>query len=228
MKSPFIVSSSVGRKFVMSLSGAFLVLFFTFHAAMNVVAVISADAYNWICAVLGANWYALVATLILAGGVLLHIMYGVWLTLQNRRARGRERYAVSKNPPGVHWSSKNMLVLGLVVLCGLGIHLVHFWAKMQLVEVMGGHENNLGFSPQDGASLIAFTFSKWYNVLIYLVWFAAIWLHLNHGIWSMFQSSGINNQTWLPRLKCLSNWWTTIVVAMFALVVLVFFIKSLI
>ncbi len=227
MKPPFIVSSSVGRKFVMSLSGAFLVLFFTFHAAMNVVAIISGDAYNWICAALGANWYAIAGTLVIAGGVVLHILYGIWLTFQNRRARGTQRYAVSKNPPGVHWSSRNMLVLGFVVLAGLCVHLVHFWSKMQLVELMGAHENALGLSPQDGAGLIALTFSKWYNVVIYLVWFAALWLHLTHGIWSMFQSSGISNQTWLPRLKCISNIWTTAVVAMFAIVVIVFFIKSL-
>ncbi len=227
MNLPFVVSSSVGRKFVMSISGAFLVLFFTFHAAMNVVAIISADAYNWICAVLGANWYAIAGTLVIAGGVVLHIMYGIWLTLQNRRARGRDRYAVSKTPPGVGWSSQNMLVLGFVVLAGLCIHLVHFWSKMQLVELMGAHENSLGLSPQDGAGLIAIAFSSWYNVVIYLVWFAALWLHLNHGIWSMFQSSGISNQTWLPRLKAVSNVWTTLVVAMFAIVVIVFYIKSL-
>ncbi len=228
MKLPFIVSSSVGRKFVMSLSGAFLVLFLTFHAAMNIVAIISADAYNWICEMLGANWYALVATLVLAGGVVVHILYGIWLTLQNRRARGGDRYAVSKTPPGVGWSSQNMLVLGLIVLGGLAVHMIHFWSKMQLVEVMGGHENSLGLSPTDGTALIEYTFSKWYNAVIYLVWFAAIWLHLNHGIWSMFQSSGISNQTWFPRLKTISNIWTTLVVAMFAVVVIVFFIKSLI
>jgi succinate dehydrogenase / fumarate reductase cytochrome b subunit len=227
MKLPFIVSSSVGRKFVMSLSGAFLVLFFTFHAAMNVVAIISADAYNWICEMLGANWYAIAGTLVIAGGVVLHILYGIWLTLQNRKARGTQRYAVSKTPPGVAWSSKNMLVLGFVVLGGLCIHLIHFWSKMQLVELMGGHENSLGLAPTDGAGLIAITFSKWYNVVIYLVWFAALWLHLSHGMWSMFQSSGLANQTWLPRLKCIANAWTTIVVAMFAIVIIVFFIKSL-
>jgi succinate dehydrogenase / fumarate reductase cytochrome b subunit len=227
MKLPFIVSSSVGRKFVMSLSGAFLVLFFTFHAAMNVVAIVSADAYNWICAALGANWYAIAGTLVIAGGVVLHILYGIWLTLQNRRARGSQRYAVSKNPPGVAWSSKNMLVLGFVVLGGLAIHLMHFWARMQLVELMGGHVNALDLAPTDGAGLIAVIFSKWYHVVIYLVWFAALWLHLTHGIWSMFQSSGISNQTWLPRLKTIANAWATIVVAMFALVVVVFFIKSL-
>jgi succinate dehydrogenase / fumarate reductase cytochrome b subunit len=227
MKLPFIVSSSVGRKFVMSLSGAFLVLFFTFHAAMNVVAIISADAYNWICEMLGANWYAIVGTLVIAGGVVLHILYGIWLTLQNRKARGTQRYAVSKTPPGVAWSSKNMLVLGFVVLGGLALHLSHFWAKMQLVELMGAHENNLGLLPTDGAGLIAIMFSKWYNVVLYLVWFAALWLHLSHGMWSMFQSSGMSNQTWLPRLKAIANAWTTIVVAMFAAVVIVFYIKSL-
>ncbi len=211
----------------MSISGAFLVLFITFHAAMNIVAIISADAYNWICAVLGANWYALVATLVLAGGVCVHILYGCWLTLQNMRARGKQRYAVSKNPPGVGWSSRNMFVLGVVVLGGLCVHLIHFWSKMQLVEVMGEHVNSLGFNPQDGASLIAFTFGKWYNVLIYLVWFAAMWLHLTHGMWSMFQSAGVSNQKWLPRLKFIGNAWATLVMGMFALVVIVFFIKSL-
>ncbi len=227
MKPPFIVSSSVGRKLVMSISGAFLVLFITFHAAMNVVAIISADAYNWICAILGANWYALVATLVLAGGVFVHILYGCWLTLQNMRARGKQRYAVSKNPPGVHWSSRKMLVLGAVVLGGLGLHLAHFWAKMQLVEVLGKHENSLGLSPQDGAALIEYTFSHWYIALVYLVWLAALWLHLQHGIWSMFQSAGISNQKWLPRLKTIANAWTTLVVGMFMLVVIVFYIKSL-
>jgi succinate dehydrogenase / fumarate reductase cytochrome b subunit len=212
----------------MSLSGAFLVLFVTFHAAMNVVALISAEAYNWICAMLGANWYALVGTLVLAGGVGIHILYGVWLTWQNLRARGSERYAVSKIPEGVTWSSRTMFVLGLVVLGGLCLHLIHFWAKMQLVEVMGGHENSLGFSPQDGASLIAYTFGKWYNALIYIVWLVALWFHLTHGMWSMFQSSGINNSTWLPRLKWLANVWTTLVIAMFIAVVIGFFIESLI
>lgn len=227
MKPPFIVGSSVGRKFVMSISGAALVLFITFHSLMNAVALISAEAYNWVCAVLGANWYALVATVGLAALVVVHIAYGCWLTLQNRRARGRIRYAVTENSPGVAWSSKNMLVLGFVVLGGLFVHLVHFWAKMQLVEVLGGHENSLGLSPQDGAGLIAHTFGQWYNVVIYLVWLGALWFHLTHGIWSMFQSSGLNNQKWLPRLKCVANIWATVFVGLFMLVVVVFYLKSI-
>jgi succinate dehydrogenase / fumarate reductase cytochrome b subunit len=228
MKPPFIVSSSIGRKLVMSISGAFLVLFLTFHAVMNAVALISADAYNWVCAVLGANWYAIIGTLVIAAGVVVHILYAVWLTLQNLRARGKQRYAVTKTEEGVAWSAKNMLVLGFVVLGGLCVHLIHFWSKMQLVELMGEHVNSLGIHPQDGASMIAYTFGQWYNVVIYLVWFTAIWLHLTHGMWSMMQTTGWNNQKWLPRVKAIADVWSTIIMVLYAAVVVVFFIKSLI
>ena len=224
----FVYSSSIGRKFIMSISGAFLVLFITFHAVMNGVALISADAYNWICAVLGVNWYAIIGTAVLAGGVALHILYGLLLTLQNLRARGKQRYAMEKRSEGVAWSSRNMFVLGLVVLGGLGVHLIHFWSKMQLTELLGGHENSLGIHPQDGAAMISYTFSQWYNVAIYLVWLVALWLHLTHGIWSMLQTVGLDNQKWLPRIKCIGNIWATLVMGLFALVVVVFYIKSLI
>ncbi len=211
----------------MSISGCALVLFILFHMSMNLVALFSADAYNMICAFLGANWYALVATVGLAALVVIHIGYAFLLTVENYRARGKQRYAVTVNEPGVKWASKNMLVLGFVVLGGLAIHLVHFWSKMQLVEILGLHENGLGLSPTDGAALIQYTFSKWYNVLIYLVWFVALWFHLTHGVWSMFQTAGFANDTWYPRLKCIANIVATLIFLGFAAVVVLFYVKSL-
>lgn len=222
----FLVKSSLGRKLVMAVSGCFLVLFLLFHMAMNLAALFSADAYNMICAFLGANWYALVGTVVLAGGVLIHFAYALLLTWQNRKARGNVRYAMTVKEKGVDWASKNMLVIGFIVLCGLGLHLVHFWSKMQLVEIMGGHENSLGLTPTDGAALIAFTFSKWYNALIYIVWLASIWFHLTHGVWSMFQTAGWANDKWYPRLKCIANLISTLICGGFALVVVIFFLKE--
>lgn len=222
----FLVKSSLGRKLVMAVSGCFLVLFLLFHMAMNLAALFSADAYNMICAFLGANWYALVGTVVLAGGVLIHFAYALLLTWQNRKARGNVRYAMTVKEKGVDWASKNMLVIGFIVLCGLGLHLVHFWSKMQFVEIMGGHENSLGLAPTDGAALIAFTFSKWYNALIYIVWLAAIWFHLTHGVWSMFQTAGWANDKWYPRLKCIANLISTLICGGFALVVVIFFLKE--
>lgn len=224
----FLSNSSLGRKLVMSISGCFLVLFILFHMSMNVVAIISADGYNAICEFLGANWYALAGTAVLALGVLVHFVYAIILTIQNRRARGNIRYEVTVTEKGVDWASKNMFALGVVIVLGLALHLYNFWAKMQLVELLGQHTNSLGFSPADGASLIQYTFSQWYYVVLYLVWFAALWFHLTHGVWSMFQTVGWANDTWYPRLKCISNIVATLVFLGFAAVVVFYFVSSLI
>ena len=211
----------------MSVSGCFLVLFLLFHMSMNLAALVSADAYNMICEFLGANWYALAGTAVLAAGVVVHFVYAIVLTVQNRRARGNVRYAVTVKEEGVDWASKNMLAIGFVVAGGLALHLFNFWSKMQLVELTGGHVNSLGYSPADGAALIEYTFSQWYYVTLYIVWLAALWFHLTHGVWSMFQTAGWANDTWYPRLKCLANIVATLMFAGFAAVVVVFFIKSL-
>ena len=76
----WLVNSSVGRKVVMSITGIALILFLTFHMAMNLVAVFSERGYNAICEFLGANWYALVGSMGLAALFLIHIIYAVWLT----------------------------------------------------------------------------------------------------------------------------------------------------
>ena len=119
----------------MALTGICLVLFVTFHVLMNAVALIWPAAYNQVCEFLGANWYALIASAGLAVLFILHIVYALWLTLQNRAARGNDRYLVTTRPPQVEWASKNMLVLGIVVLAFLVVHLIQFWAKMQWQEL---------------------------------------------------------------------------------------------
>lgn len=228
--SCFLSNSSVGKKLVMSITGCFLVLFILFHMSMNLTAIISPEGYNAICEFLGANWYALAGTMVLAAGVVLHFIYALILTWENYKARGSQRYAVTVKEPCVSWASKNMLVLGFIILGGLVIHLFNFWAKMQLVEVLGGHESFVGdrmVGAADGAALIAYTFSQWYYVVIYLVWFLALWFHLTHGVWSMFQTVGWANDTWYPRLKCIANVVATIIFLGFAAVVIVYFIRSL-
>ena len=221
-----LFTSTIGRKLIMSISGLFLILFLLFHMSMNIAAVFSTEAYNAICEFLGANWYALAGTLILAAGFVVHIIYASILTLHNRSSRGTQRYAVEATPKSVTWASRNMFVLGLVVVLGLLLHLYNFWYNMQFAEIIGNHE--LGpFPPADGAAYIAALFSSPVYCIIYLVWFAAIWFHLTHGFWSAFHTIGWDNQTWLPRLKRIANVVATIVFLCFALVVIVFYLRSL-
>lgn len=223
-----IFTSSIGRKLVMSITGAFLVLFLLFHTSMNVVAIFSDEGYNAICEFLGANWYALAGTLVIAGGAVLHILFATILTLLNRKARGTQHYAVQHNPKGVSWASRNMYVLGIIIFGGLALHLVNFWAKMQLVEITMTHEQieQLPISPTDGAAHLLDVFSNPVFAILYLIWFAAIWMHLTHGVWSMFQSIGWGNQTWYPRLKWAANILSTLIVLALVAVVVVFYLRG--
>jgi succinate dehydrogenase / fumarate reductase cytochrome b subunit len=199
---------------------------------MNAVALIWPGAYNAVCEFLGANWYALVASLGLAALFIIHIIYALWLTVQNRRARGVDRYAVSAHYPGVEWSSKNMLVLGIVVLAFLVVHMVQFWSKMQLQELLSHNlsayptVNGLIADPAYGTLFLELAFSQWYTPVIYIIGFIALWFHMNHGFWSMFQTIGWNNNTWLPRLKKIALWWTSIVVALFIAQAIVFTVRA--
>ena len=133
----WLCDSSIGRKVVMSVTGIALVLFLTFHASMNVVALFSAEGYNMICEFLGSNWYAVAATLALAALVVIHIIYAFWLTMQNRKARGNNRYDVTSKPDKVEWASQNMLVLGIIVVLGRVLHLYNFWDNLMFAELMG-------------------------------------------------------------------------------------------
>jgi succinate dehydrogenase / fumarate reductase, cytochrome b subunit len=209
----WLIDSSIGRKLIMSITGVFLVLFLLFHSCMNIVVIISPEGYNAICAFLGANWYAVAGTSVLAAGFVIHILYALFLSYQNLVARGPVRYAMKKNQAGVSWASRNMLILGAVVFGFLALHMYNFWFKMQFAELSGIHTGN--FEPSKGAEYVKELFSNKVYCIIYIVWLAALWLHLTHGIWSALQTTGLNNKTWLPRVKVISNIISTIVILMF-------------
>lgn len=228
LNSMWLTKSSIGRKVVMSLSGTALILFLTFHACMNVVAIFSGEAYNAICEFLGSNWYAVAGTVLLVGLIAIHFIYAVILTLQNRKARGANRYAVTDKPEKVDWASQNMFVLGIIICLGLMLHLFNFWFNMMFAEFAnGGYAFANDLLATDGYGMIVYTFSGAgtlsivYTVL-YLVWFAAIWFHLTHGMWSAMQTLGLNGKTWFNRWRCISNIYVTLLMLCYAAVVIYF------
>lgn len=217
----WLCDSSVGRKVVMSLTGIALILFLTFHASMNVVALISKEGYNMICEFLGANWYAVVATVGLAALVVLHFVFAFILTIQNRKARGNNRYAVTDKPEKVEWASQNMLVLGIIVILGMALHLFNFWWNMMATELGMNAGNGIGAA--DGFEQIVNTFQNPIYVVIYIVWLVALWFHLTHGMWSSMQTMGWSGKIWFKRWRCISYIYSTIVILMFAVVAVAFY-----
>lgn len=228
----WLTSSSIGRKFVMAITGACLVLFVTFHVLMNSVALFWPAAYNVVCEFLGANWYALVASAGLAALFIIHIIYALWLTVQNRRARGNDRYDINGKAPHVEWSSKNMLVLGIVVLAFLVVHMIQFWAKMQLQELLSHDLDALPLvgeapaSPAMGTLYLQLAFENWWTPVVYIIGFIALWFHMNHGFWSMFHTIGWDNNIWINRLKTIGCWWTSIVVLLFIAQAILFTVQA--
>ena len=133
---------SIGRKFIQAVSGAFLVVFLLLHGTINFFSVIDSftggwDAYDGLFQ-LGCDFMALpIVTImvpVLALGIIVHIIYGCYLTWYNVKARGGyKRYEVASKAKADSWSAKNMFVLGIIILGILFFHLTHFWAKMQLL-----------------------------------------------------------------------------------------------
>ena len=223
------LTSSIGKKFIQSISGAFLIIFLLLHGTINFFSVIDSFTGKYGIAAedeilfskgdglfkLGCDFMSTpvvdIMVPILALGFVVHIGYGIWLSVENYIKRGGvKRYAVASKAKNDSWSAKNMFVLGIIILGFIGFHLTHFWAKMQLPEMfgIGNFENNPYF-------LLEATFSKWWILALYLVWFFCIWLHLTHGFWSMFQTIGWNNKKWLPRLRVIGIVVSTLIILLF-------------
>ena len=208
----------------MSITGIALILFLTFHGCMNLVALFSREGYNLVCELLGANWYAVAGTAVLAALVLLHFVYALVLTLQNQKARGSNRYKVTSKPEQVEWASQNMFVLGLIVILGLLLHLFNFWFNMMYAEIANAGFTYVGTveSAGDGYGLIAYTFGHPVYAVLYVIWFVAIWFHMTHGFWSALQTLGWSGKIWFKRWRIIGNVYVTILMLIFLVVVLKF------
>ena len=224
--------SSITKKLIMSISGLFLILFLLLHTTINFFAVVDAFKGTW-GAPAGEGWYAggcwFMATPvidimvpILALGFFVHIIYAGILTYGNYKARGPQRYAVAHKGKAESWASKNMLVLGVIVLGFVAFHMSHFWAEMQYVEWFKGEH----VAPESVYALMEITFGKLWMVIIYIVWFAALWFHLTHGFWSAFQTIGLSNSIWEKRLYCLGKIFVGIIVLGFSIVAVNAFLQA--
>ena len=207
------LTSSIGKKFIQSITGAFLIVFLLLHGTINFFSVLDtfSGKFNVVanddllfstgdglfklgCDFMSTGFISIMVP-ILALGFIIHIGYGIWLTVDNYIRRGGiKRYEVASKAKNDSWSAKNMAILGILILGILAFHLTHFWAKMQLQEFMGAEADNPYY-------LLIATFRNPWVVACYIIWFIVLFLHLEHGFWSMFQTIGWNNKKWLKRLK---------------------------
>ena len=185
-----LIKSSLARKYVMALSGLFLVTFLILHVTINLASVFSPDFFNEASHFMGYN--PIVQFLmqpILIAGVIVHFVMGFVLELQNKKARDVKyvKYNGGANAP---WTSRNMIFSGLVILAFLGLHFYDFWVHEMT-------DNYVEANPQDPTRYYSETVEKFapiWRTVLYVVSFILLALHLWHGFASSFQSMGVNNK----------------------------------
>lgn len=210
------LSSSLGRKVLMALTGLFLILFLAVHLAGN-LQLLKSDggrAFNIYAHFMTSNPVVKTISIVNFSFIALHIVWAAILTRRNRAARGAVGYTVNKNSSTL--ASRNMGILGTLILVFLVIHLKGFWyqthwGNIPVVNYDGSEAKDL-FAVVDAAYSL-----EWY-VVLYVVSMAVVGFHLYHGFGSAFQTLGLNHVKYNPVIKFVGVAFAIIVPALFAII----------
>jgi len=219
------LTSSIGKKIILSLSGLFLIAFLCVHLTLNLFLIFdnSGDLFNIGAHFMATNPLIKIIEPILAIGFITHIVLATTLTLQNRQARPI-KYDKRNQSGNCTWSSRNMYILGGMVLIFLVIHLFNFWWKIKVTgDPLLADTIVDGVHMENSYALVAGLFKSCFvYCLIYILGGIFLGLHLAHGFWSAFQSIGLCNKIWRKRWECLAKLFAIIIGGGFSIIPLYF------
>jgi succinate dehydrogenase / fumarate reductase cytochrome b subunit len=167
---------------------------------------------------------------VLALGFIIHIIWSGWITIENMRARPT-KYAGGDKLISWYAPSKNMFILGGLVLAFLVLHISNFWWKMKVTGaplLAETHVDVAGVATEmeNAYALVSSLFiNSMFHNIVYIIGSIFLGLHLSHGFWSAFQTIGLNNDIWVKRLKCLANLFAIVLALGFAYIPIYFMIK---
>ena len=212
------LTASIGRKFVMSLSGLFLVVFIAVHLGLNLLLIFdnSGDLFNQGAHFMATNPLIKVMEPILGLGFIIHIVWSFFLEYQNWKARP-VKYAKKNMSGASSWASRNMLVLGGLVLVFLVLHIMDFFWVIKF------NPEEIEQLAKGDYDLVAGLFkTSIFACILYIVGGVLLGIHLSHGFWSAFQTLGLNNKHWLNRWKVIGTIYAILVAVGFAVIPLYF------
>lgn len=223
-----LLTASIGKKFIMSLTGIFLMMFILVHLSLNLLLIFddSGALFNRGAHFMESNPVIKIVEIVLGLGFLVHILWSLVISYRNWKARP-VTYARKDRRQSSTWSSRNMLILGALILVFLVIHLANFfWIinfnSHSLAEIPAGGE-----TMKDTYTLVSglFKASIPYSIL-YIVGAVLLGLHLTHGFWSVFQTLGLSSSRWVNRLKKVAWIYAIIVAVGFSAIPLYFIFNS--
>lgn len=209
-------SSSIGRKFLMGLSGLFLVTFIAIHLLINSFSLVSAELFNAGSHFMATNPLIQAMQYVLAFGFLFHIIMGIVLTRKNYAARP-VKYAMNKPGENSSFSSRSMIITGMLVLVFLILHIKDFFIPIKFDHGSYGTDYDL----------LVLVFSNPLYVAIYVISFILLAIHLNHGFQSAFQTIGVNHPKYTPTIKFLGVLYCVVVGLGFSSIALFHYFNSM-
>ncbi len=222
------LSASIGRKVFMSLTGLFLISFLFVHLTLNLFLIFdnSGNLFNQAAHFMATNPIIKIVEPILALGFIIHIIWSGWITLENMKARP-QGYASGDQLLKWWAPSKNMFILGAMILVFLVLHLFNFWVKIKFTgDPLLGQITVAGAEMENTYALVSNLFIHYplYD-LIYVLGGILVGLHISHGFWSAFQTIGLSNINWMKRLKYIANLIGIVFAVGFSSIPLYFLIK---
>jgi succinate dehydrogenase / fumarate reductase cytochrome b subunit len=190
-----LFGSSLVKKYWMSLTGLFLISFLVVHCAVNATIFYNDGGmtFNKVAHFFGTNPIIRTMEIVLFIGLIVHIIDGLLLYFQNRKARP-VKYAYEKPSASSTWYSRSMALLGTLLLLFLLMHLYHFWLRTRFtgLTIQQQHLIYEGHRYEDLFGEMKFVFSHAWVVILYVLGCISLFWHLLHGFRSAFQSLGIN------------------------------------
>ena len=219
-----LFKTSVARKVAMALSALFLILFLIIHLAVNLTSVISENTFNELSHFMGTNPLIQFAMQpVLLAGVIFHFVMGFVLEIQNKRARGSEKYYAYNGGANSSWMSRNMIITGVMILLFLGLHLWDFWVGEMNYKYIQFKEPN----PTRYYHELIEKFHEPLRVGMYVLCFVFLCLRLLHGFQSAFQSMGWKDDARKKLISQVGNWYSYIICGGFIFIALFHYIKFL-
>ena len=219
-----LFKTSVARKVAMALSALFLILFLIIHLAVNLTSVISENTFNELSHFMGTNPLIQFAMQpVLLAGVIFHFVMGFVLEIQNKRARGSEKYYAYNGGANSSWMSRNMIITGVMILLFLGLHLWDVWVGEMNYKY-------IQFKEPDPTRYYHELIEKFHEPLrvgMYVLCFVFLCLHLLHGFQSAFQSMGWKDNARKKLISQVGNWYSYIICGGFIFIALFHYIKFL-
>jgi succinate dehydrogenase / fumarate reductase cytochrome b subunit len=220
-------TSSVGKKLVMAFTGIFLILFLIVHAGLNACIWANDEGlmFNKAAHFMGSFVLPRILEIGLFVGIILHIVQGYMLTLENRSKRS-VGYAVNY-AKGSKWYSRSMALLGTLLLMFLVMHIYHFWTPSRLGGI--GGIKSLTVFDKNGVEYhnlyaeMKLVFENVYVVILYVLACGSLAYHLAHGFQSAFKTIGIHNKRYHAMISTIGYGFAILIPLAFAMMPISFY-----